>query len=1200
MAIASEGETSYRGGAGGKFQKRPARRHQTTPYDRPPSIVRNPRPGGWVSKLFDPASRFISARAFKFFSNFRKRITESEQEAKDVPQEATPTLVDCKGTRERDIACNGDINNSFEGSGISDLEQMLQQKTFTRSEIDRLTELLRSRTMESSNQDKEKTNEGNLYKSVSDVEKHNVSMRSPLQEKRDDGIKLQRDVTVTGVGAKVLEDDIASPAELAKAYMGRSSKVSPSMLGARSQAFKEETPLLNHGVYPSKSSALSLVSKSLLREGVPEKSFATPRSRGRSAIYNMARTPYSRGAASTNYIYAGPSSSSSSPQSVWEHNGQSGSKQLALKRRSSVLDDDSGSIGAIRRIRQKPNLLYNTSPLPTRGTDLGRSAGQNHISSSDKPLLLDDAKNQVSKNREESEDDSIAGFRYPLVNSQSRQMASKILQQLEKFTPQKSSESKMTTARDKSPIKLTSNMLRGQALRSLENADSTQYLQKQDAGKLEDSSNALQDAGGQVSQKKVIVEENGFKESNITLKSIASSSDANGASSMTNAAPNVKNGDSNVSKFAAQPPQKKRAFRMTAIEDFADLDDETYTNGFASGERTEELQIVSKSVSPQDKGIEKILTKAEGKIPEKLTSNSTSDHKLFGGLAAAKENTGFQTPVVASISNFKQDVNDQSTSVVNNSVPSRDTSGSPTLSGLSSKNVNALPSFTFSASPFGESSGSIPTWSDPSQQALNSFGNDTQLRTKESDKVNAKSPEKLGQVSWPSDNSTPVAVKASTASALVPSCVPSETLNNGLADSKPSSDISPPKPPSSNSTEQVLGNSSTTTHSLTSAAMTSGSTSISSPSIFAVKPPSFTTAPAASPPLFSSEPVASPVFSFEPSKPKSSPATTVSTVTGADTTEMKSSEGTLISSSDKPPSGSMFATTNAGNNPFGFSSSFAASSSSSAVNTQLPPKSGAPAVTQSVPFQFGSSGSSTIFGTSGTSFTTNVSVTASSISPANPFGSGTTSLSTTSSPFSAVSPANALGSSASSPSPSPFFSFGASTTASTPMVFGQSTAAVRSPGNNGDQMNMEDSMAEDPVHSSNPAVPVFGQSLVSPSNSTVPVFGQATVTSSNAAVPVFGQQLVSPSNPTVPAFGQSLVSPSPPGFMFGSAAPSSISSSPFQFGGQQNQAAPQNLPSFPASNSLVNSGGSFSLGSGGGDKGGRKMVRVSKNKNRRK
>lgn len=76
--------------------------------------------------------------------------------------------------------------------------------------------------------------------------------------------------------------------------MGRSSKASPSMLAVRSQAFKEETPLLNHGVYPSKSSALSLVSKSVLRDGAPEKNFATPRSRGRSAIYNMARTPYSR------------------------------------------------------------------------------------------------------------------------------------------------------------------------------------------------------------------------------------------------------------------------------------------------------------------------------------------------------------------------------------------------------------------------------------------------------------------------------------------------------------------------------------------------------------------------------------------------------------------------------------------------------------------------------------------------------------------------------------------------------------------------------------------------------------------------------------------------------------------------------------------------------------------------------------------
>lgn len=230
-----------------------------------------------------------------------------------------------------------------------------------------------------------------------------------------------------------------------------------------------------------------------------------------------------------------------------------------------MLDDDSGSVGAIRSIRQKPNLLYNSSPLSARGTDLGRSAGQHHVYPSDKPLLLEDANNKVSKNREESEDDSIAGFRYPLVHSQSRQMASKILQQLEKITPQKSSESKQITSRDKSPTKLTSNMLRGQALRSLENADSKKFLQKQECERLEDSSNAVQDAGGETSKKKNVVEENGFKESNSSSKLMPSSAGANATSSMKYAVPNVKNGDS-VPKFSAQPPQKKRAFRMTANE----------------------------------------------------------------------------------------------------------------------------------------------------------------------------------------------------------------------------------------------------------------------------------------------------------------------------------------------------------------------------------------------------------------------------------------------------------------------------------------------------------------------------------------------------------------------------------------------------------------------------------------------------------
>lgn len=123
------------------------------------------------------------------------------------------------------------------------------------------------------------------------------------------------------------------------------------------------------------------------------------------------------------------------------------------------------------------------------------------------------------------------------------------------------------------------------------------------------------------------------------------------------------------------------------MKDFAELDDETYTNGFGSSEKTEELQIVCKSVSPRATAVEKILTKAEGKIPENLTSSSTSEHKLFGGSVAAPENTGIKIPSeVAPTSNFQQDVNAQS---------------------------------TFFASPSSESAGLIHPWSSSKQQTSN-------------------------------------------------------------------------------------------------------------------------------------------------------------------------------------------------------------------------------------------------------------------------------------------------------------------------------------------------------------------------------------------------------------------------------------------------------------------------------------------------
>lgn len=111
-----------------------------------------------------------------------------------------------------------------------------------------------------------------------------------------------------------------------------------------------------------------------------------------------------------------------------------------------------------------------------------------------------------------------------------------------------------------------------------------------------------------------------------------------------------------------------------------------------------------------------------------------------------------------------------------------------------------------------------------------------------------------------------------------------------------------------------------------------------------------------------------------------------------------------------------------------------------------------------------------------------------------------------------------------------------------------------SPGN--DQMNVEDSMADDSVQSS-----------------------------------------------VLPAvkFGQPTNTPASPNFVFGS--PATPGGTPtFQFGSQQNNFMPQSPSPFqPAGNLEFAAGGSFSLGSsGGGDTSGRRTVKVRRDKHRKR
>ena len=90
------------------------------------------------------------------------------------------------------------------------------------------------------------------------------------------------------------------------------------------------------------------------------------------------------------------------------------------------------------------------------------------------------------------------------------------------------------------------------------------------------------------------------------------------------------------------------------------------------------------------------------------------------------------------------------------------------------------------------------------------------------------------------------------------------------------------------------------------------------------------------------------------------------------------------------------------------------------------------------------------------------------------------------------------------------------------------------------------------------------------------------------------------SGPSVTTFGQPANSLPTPNLPFGTPAAPSGGPSVFQFGSNQNSTVPQNPFQSAGSFEFSAGGGSFSLGSGAGDKSGRRIVRVKRDKHRKK
>lgn len=559
MASASRGESSnpYGGGlgTGGKFRKPTARRSQRTPYERPPTTARGSGVGGrddrggggWLSKLVDPAQRLITYSAHRLFASvFRKRLVSGEtplqspeqqqqQQQQHVPErdviqetrvahkESTPALP-----VKNDVVRiqEGNTSGNPGKDGFTDLENILKEKTFTRSEVDRLTALLRSKAADSSTVNGDRRNDASNLRHPPSHERNSA---------RPDNGSMNALVSTPLGSSRTLDEGIASPAQLAKAYMGsRPSEVTPSMLGLRGQAVREDSVFQNRTPFPAKSPTMSLVPK-LSGQRPQENGFVTPRTRGRSAVYSMARTPYSR-PQSTAKI---GSLFQSSP-STWEESLASGSRngfQSGLKRRSSVLDNDIGSVGPIRRIRQKSNLSSRSLALPASESALSvrASGGQN--------------------NRHTSKDsaEDIPGSSFNLVPSRSKDTALKIFEQLEK----------MDYTKEKSPSKLSPSMLRGPALKSLQNVEALKFSdnipEKKENSPV--SSQQKQDKSGGSGSREFLA---------LSEKTGSAADDTNKAGSSKDQETRVKGPCLPPTSSLEERSLTKRSFRMIADEDLED------------------------------------------------------------------------------------------------------------------------------------------------------------------------------------------------------------------------------------------------------------------------------------------------------------------------------------------------------------------------------------------------------------------------------------------------------------------------------------------------------------------------------------------------------------------------------------------------------------------------------------------------------
>ncbi|KAL0317208.1 UNVERIFIED_CONTAM: Nuclear pore complex protein [Sesamum angustifolium] len=1047
------------------------RRHTTVPT----ALRGNNNTSSWLTKLVvDPASKLISYGAERFFASvFRKRLPappppQPPEVNDDASGAVEGAIVDNQDSEQEPAGheCSQQINSSS-SSRVSELEQLLKQKTFTRhyriclkinsisiAVIDQLrifscwivTRSQYNIIMLISDNEETASDFGRLQPFASE----------PLEENRNEGIRSSAVMSTPILNSKVLDDDIASPAELAKAYMGsRPSKVSPSMLGSRRPVGRDEIGLLSCGPFASKSPITSLTKKTSVSLAAPENGFITPRSRGRSAIYNMARTPYSRvhptsilkGSRLNSNGVAGASMSSpslslaekdekfdSQPMDTMEQDDNSRSNGFA----SGLFSEKAGSLKAPFMVSKlspaeepmKPTIQQevnsHSSLISSKRSNLS-SPGAVTVGEGNSVIAFPSSKETTAASMSSVVPLPVAAFDKPKEANSFLPLFSFSSKVADKFPALPSDSSKVPESKVESSSSLFGVSPSTGSHGKIRELDEGGHLNPLKAGGVNGKSDTVHFA----------VSDGPFVSSPPRLFTAASSNDTKQTS---------------IGDAVAFPSS-------TSTANLVPTDTNTSTSATSSG------SIFGFSVKPSSPA-----------APAFRFGASVDQPAAVSGASATNVS----------------EVADPRTKVELDPSSGNSSSRNPTIAAFAASNPGSSSTFGLASSVSYSTGNNVQgsLFATAVKSPLSGAGSVSE----------ATSVQSVPSASLPLFNmnsSSSFASSLSNSQGFVPN------KSFGFSSSASSSDTSTVVPGSGPvSSLPKFGASSTAVSKETAVSSSSGA----SPAIFTFGLGSSSSTGA----VGSGSGAAPPIFSSISSSVSAS---------GINTT-------------------SSFSSGTSGIFTFGGISSASSSAANSVSSNGAPSK------------IFGSNWQSPKSSIFGSTFT--------SPSPSTGFSFGASS---TSAPANAASMVfNSTGASS-----SPGFLFGSASTSTSALpspslsinqpVFGNPSISGfgASPGNN-DQMNAEDSMAEDPVQSSAPSLPVFGQ----------------------------------PS-----------VSPPPSGFTFGSTVASQAN--PFMFGGQQNQVAPQNPSPFQASGSLeFNAGGSFSLGSGGGDKSGRKIVKINRNKNRKK